>query len=88
MIHFDGAYWYFQPPDKRPGPNAHQTHGTPLAVDIGTNNFFPLTMEAVQRLNTPIRLAPYGEIQMTVENRDNVPGPIALSVVLRECGYA
>ena len=84
VIHFDGAYWYFQPPDKRPGPNAHQTHGTPLAVDIGTNNFFPLTMEAVQRLNTPIRLAPYGEIQMTVENRDNVPGPIALSVVLRD----
>jgi hypothetical protein len=84
VIHFDGAYWYFQPPDKRPGPNAHQTYGSPLVVDIGTNNFFPLTMEAVQRLNTAIRLAPYREIQVTVENRDNDPGPIALSVVLTD----
>jgi hypothetical protein len=84
VIHFDGAYWYFQPPDKHPGPNAHQTYGSPLVVDIGTNNFFPLTMEAVQRLNTAIRLAPYREIQVTVENRDNIPGPIALSVVLTD----
>ncbi len=84
VIHFDGAYWYFQPPDKRPGPNAHQAHGSPLAVAIGTNNFFPLTMEAVQRLNTPIRLEPFREIQVTVENRDNVPGPIALSLALTD----
>lgn len=84
VIHFDGAYWYFQPPEKRPGPNAHQTYGSPIAADIATNNHFPLTMEAVQRLSTAIRLAPYREIQVTVENRDNVPGPIALSVVLTD----
>jgi len=84
VIHFDGAYWYFQPPDKRPGLNAHQTYGSPLAADIGANNHFPLTMEAVQRLNTPIRFAPYREIQVTIENRDNVPGPIALSVLLTD----
>ena len=82
VIHFDGAYWYFQPPDKSPGPHAHQTHGSPLAVDIGTNNFFPLTMEADQKLSRAIRLALYREIQVTIENRDNLPGPIALSVVL------
>jgi hypothetical protein len=84
VIHFDGAYWYFQPPDKHPGLNAHLARGSPLAVDIGTNNFFPLTMEAVQRLNTAIRLAPLREIQVTVENRDNLPGPIALSVALTD----
>ena len=84
VIHFDGAYWYFQPPDKRPGPNAHQAYGSPLAADIGTDNFFPLAMEAVQRLTPAIRLAPYREIQMTIENRDNLPGPIALSVVLTD----
>ena len=84
VIQFDGAYWYFQPPDKRPSPSAHQAHGSPLAIDIGTNNFFPLTMEAVQRLNTPIRLAPFREIQVTVENRDNVPRPISLSVALTD----
>lgn len=86
VIHFDGAYWYFQPPEKRPGPNAHRTNGSPLTADIGTNNFFPLTMEAVQRLATAIRLAPYREIQMTVENRDNIAGPIVLSVVLSDSG--
>ena len=84
VIHFDGAYWYFQPPEKRPGPNAHQTNGSPLSADIGTNNSFPLTMEAVQKLGTAIRLAPYREIQLTVEIRDNTSGPIVLSVLLTD----
>lgn len=84
VIHFDGAYWYFQPPDKGPGTNAHKTYGSPLAVDIGTNNFFPLTMQAVQTLSAAIRFAPYREIQVSIENRDNVRGPIALYLLLTD----
>lgn len=84
VIRFDGAYWYFQPPNKRPGPNAHEARGSPLAVDIGANNDFPLTMEAVQGLTSAIRTAPYREIQVSIANRDNVRGPIVLYVLLTD----
>jgi hypothetical protein len=84
VIHFDGSYWYFQPPDKRPGANAHQAHGSPLAVNIEANNFFPLIMEAVQGLRSTVRLARCREIQVSIENRDNVRGVISLGVVLTD----
>ena len=84
VIRFDGAYWYFQPPHKRPGPNAHEARGSPLAVDIGANNDFPLTMEAVQGLSAAIRTAPYREIQVSIANRENVRGPIVLYVLLTD----
>jgi hypothetical protein len=84
VIRFDGPYWYFQPPGKQPGPRAHQAQGNPLAVNIEANNFIPLEMEAVQNLGAPIRLARCREIQLDLENRDNLRGPIALGIVLTD----
>jgi len=84
VIRFDGPYWYFQPPGERPGPRAHQAQGNPIAVNIEANNFIPLTMEAVQNLSSPIRLSRCREIQVTVENRDNLRGPIALGLLLTD----
>ena len=57
IIRFDAPYWYFQPPEKRPGPNAFQAHGTPLVADIQANDFIPLFMEAHQQLGSSIRSA-------------------------------
>ncbi len=82
VIRFDGAYWYFQPPDTRPGRTAHEAHGTPLAVNIQSNNFFPLMMEAHQRLLGPVRLSRCAEIDVEIQNRDNVPGVLSLAVLL------
>jgi hypothetical protein len=84
VIRFDGAYWYFQPPEQRPSATAHQAHGTPLAIDIQSHNFIPLTMEAHQNLGTPIRLARCREIRVTLENRDLRPGVINLAVLLTD----
>jgi hypothetical protein len=84
IIRFDGSYWYFQAPGKEPSPTAHQDHGTPLAVDIHSNNFIPLTMEAHQSLGAAIRLARCREIQVAIENRDNRPGAITLAVLLKD----
>ena len=84
VIKFDGPYWYFQPPGQRPGPQAYEAHGNPLTANIEANNFLPLKMEAVQNLGPPIRLARCREVQVTVENRDNVRGPIAVGVVLTD----
>ena len=86
VIRFNGAYWYFQPPSDRPGPHAHITHGSPLAVDIHSTTYIPLTMEAHQTLAKPLRLGCCGAIEVGIENRDNRPGPLALSMLLTDTG--
>lgn len=86
LIRFDGAYWYFQPPDKGPGRTAHQAHGTPLGVNIQSSNSIPLMMEAHQRLIGPVRLSRCKEIDVYIQNRDNLPGAISLAVMLRDSG--
>jgi hypothetical protein len=84
ILRFNGAYWYFQPPSSHPGPHAHVTHGSPLAVDIHSTTFIPLTMEAHQNLARPLRLACCGSIAVEIENRDNRPGPLGLAMILTD----
>ena len=84
VVEFDGPYWYFQPPGKRPSPQAHQAHGTPLALDIQSRNFLPLVMEGHQSLGSPIRLARCSEIGVGLLNRENHPGPIAIGLLLTD----
>jgi hypothetical protein len=84
VLRFDGPYWYFQPPGKRPGALAHQARGNPLALDIESHNFIPLIMEAHQSLGGPIRLSRCREIQIAILNRDNRPGVVNLGVLLTD----
>jgi hypothetical protein len=82
VIRFTGSYWYFQPPNTRPGAHAHITHASPLAVDIHSTTYIPLTMEAHQPLSYPERLTCCAAIQVEIENRDNRAGEFALAMVL------
>ena len=84
VLRFNGAYWYFQPPSKHPGPHAHITHGSPLAVDIHSTSYIPLTMEAHQSLARPLHLNCCGAIEVEIENRDNRPGALSLAMVLAD----
>jgi hypothetical protein len=84
VIRFNGPYWYFQPPEKHPSPVAHEARGNPLTVNVAANNFFPLDMEAIQTLDTPVRLSRCREVQVEIENRDNIRGPIELGVLLTD----
>jgi len=84
VIHFDGPYWYLQPPDIRPGPRAHKAHGTPLSVNIKSSNSIPLIMQAHQSVGTSISLARCREIQVDIENRDNQAGTITMVVLLTD----
>ena len=81
-IRFDGAYWYFQPPETQPGRTAHQAHGTPLTANIQSVNTLPLMMEAHQRLIGPVRLSRCGEIDVQIQNRDNLAGPLSIGLLL------
>ncbi len=82
IIRFDGPYTYVQPPDKLPGPNAHQAHGTPLEVDIHSANDFPVTMQAHQSLFTAVPAAECRQIDVQIENRDNLAGRVSLALLL------
>jgi hypothetical protein len=84
VIRFDGPYWYFRPPRKSPGSRAHVVHGTPLGVSIHSTDFVPLLMEARQSLGATIPLTCCREMRVTIENHDNVPGRIAIGVLLTD----
>jgi hypothetical protein len=84
IIPFNGQYWYVQPPNKIPGPAAHQANGTPLGYEIESINSTPLVMDAHQALGAAIPVARCRQIQVEIENRDNRMGVIALAVLLTD----
>lgn len=86
-IRFDGAYWYFQPPDTQPGRTAHKAHGTPLTANIQSVNTFPLIMEAHQQLIGPVRLSRCGEIEVEIQNRDHLNGALSMALQVSDSQY-
>jgi hypothetical protein len=83
-IPFDGAYWYFKAPDRRPSPKAHVAHGLPAELNIRSSDRSPLLMEAHQRLGTRIDLDCCGQIDLAVTNGDNRLGKIAVGMILTD----
>jgi hypothetical protein len=86
VIPFDGPYWYFKAPDKRPGPQAHVAHGSPTTVGIRSADWRPLFMQAHQDLSTPIDLGGCRGIEVAISNADSRPGTISLGVILTDSG--
>ena len=84
VIQFDGPYWYVQPPDQRPGADAHHARGSPLGVRIEANNSVPIVMEARQRLAGSIPLARCGEVDVEIENREQHLGVIGMALILED----
>jgi len=82
VVRFDGPYWYVQPPDERPGREAHQARGTPLKIGIESNNALPLIMKAHQGLGAMVRLTRCREIDVDIENRDDKPGAFDMEMLL------
>lgn len=83
IIRFDGPYWYFQAPSRKPGPHAHQAQGTPVDYRIEASGG-SLTMEARQRLGGELPVADCSEIRMEIANRNNRPGVISLALLLAD----
>jgi hypothetical protein len=84
VIPFDGAYWYFQPPDTSPASNAHIMHGKPTNVNMHSTNDDPLQMEAHQHLANSIAIDCCKQIDLALTNADNSPGLIAVEVLLTD----
>jgi len=84
VIPFDGQYWYFKAPSKRPGPRAHIAHGRATYVNVHSTDSAPLSMEAYQNLGTAIDLGCCSEIDIAITNADVRPGTIALGIRLSD----
>lgn len=82
VIPFDGAYWYFHAPAKRPGPRAHVAHGNPTQVEVRSSTRLPLIMEAHQSLRPAIDLNCCRELDLAIRNNDDAPGAIRIAVEL------
>jgi hypothetical protein len=82
VIPFQGSYWYFRDPAKRPSSSAYIMHGLPTEVAIHSTDFHRLIMEAHQYLERPIDLTCCREIDLKIVNADNNPGDISISLVL------
>ncbi len=81
-IPFDGVYWYFKSPDKRPKPDAHVQHGNPMKVNIHSTDWRPIVMEARQNLGILVDTSCCSQVRVAIQNADNRPGKIALGVIL------
>ena len=82
VIRFTGPYWFVQPPHSKPGPAAHQAHGTPIGANIASINRTPLVMQAHQYLSASVSTSRCREIQVEIENTDNTPGAISFALLL------
>lgn len=85
-IPFDGPYFYFEPPDDAPGPDAHVAHGLPTepAINLTSADGGPLFMRAQQHLAKPIDSNCCAQLDVAVENADARAGEITLGVLLTD----
>ena len=84
VIPFDGQYWYFKQPDHRPKPDAPVVHGDPTKKNIRSTDMRSLSMEAHQRLDTPIKMDCCRAIRLAIQNADNRPGAIFVEILLKD----
>jgi hypothetical protein len=84
VIPFDGAYWYFKQPNTQPAADAHVMRGDPVKRRMVSTDRQPMMMEAHQPLGQEIDMNCCRSLRLDVKNADNVPGPIAVEVLLRD----
>jgi hypothetical protein len=83
-IPFDGQYWYFKWPEKRPRPSARVVRGSSMKTQINSSDRYPLTMEAHQKLAQPIDLGCCSAMGLVVENGDQLAGGISLELWVKK----
>ena len=86
IIPFDGSYWFYQQGENAPGKDAPVQRGDPIKNHIRSTNFYPLLMEAHQRLGATVNAACCHALTVTMTNADNRLGVIEVEVVLRDIG--
>ena len=84
VIPFDGVYWYYQPPDDRPEPDAQVVHGDPAKANVRAKDRMPILMEAHQYLGSSVKMDCCRALRMEILNADTRPGVFYMEAVLRD----
>jgi heme/copper-type cytochrome/quinol oxidase subunit 2 len=84
VIPFDGPYWFFKAPARRPARDAHVAHGKPTEVNVHSSDLDPLRMEAHQTLGSVVDLRCCSALDLRVLNADKRPGTIDLGILLTD----
>ena len=87
-IPFDGQYWYFKWPDRRPRPSAHVVRASAAKVQIRSSDRYPLLMEAHQKLGKQLDLGCCSAMNLVVENADKLEGAISLELWVKKLPLA
>lgn len=87
-IAFEGEYWMYRFPYRRPPPNSFFRKGTPAALFFRTPDHWPLIMEAHQKLDQAIDLRCCAKVQVRLWNADTYPGTVSLELLALESSGA
>lgn len=83
-IPFDGQYWYFKWPEKKPRSTARVVRGSSTKTQVSSSDRYPLVMEAHQKLAQPLDLGCCNAMDLVVENADRLEGAIALELWVKK----
>ena len=83
-IPFDGQYWYFKWPDKKPRPSARMVRGSSTKTQVSSSDRYPLLMEAHQKLPEAMDLGCCSAMSLVVENADQLSGAISLELWVKK----
>ena len=81
-IPFDGVYWFYKFPDRKPPRDSYTVHGNPSATSFRSSDFVPLQMEARQDFVNLLDMSCCSRIGVEVLNADRGPGIVSLELIL------
>jgi hypothetical protein len=81
-IPFYGVYWFFRMPNVRPPQDSIEMRGKPSDLTFRSHDRRPMQMEGHQSLGTPFQVGCCRSIQLSITNRNRVPGTVAIELIL------
>jgi hypothetical protein len=70
MLPFSGEYWMYRVPQRRPPPNSFVAKSTPAEQRYHTVDRWPMSMDAIQPLRSPLDVSCCSAIRVWIRNRD------------------
>jgi hypothetical protein len=82
VIPFDGVYWFYKFPDRKPPKDSYSTRGSPSATAFRSSDSLPLQMEARQNFPNLLDMSCCSRIAVEIVNADRAPGTVSLELIL------
>jgi hypothetical protein len=87
-ILFTGEYWFFRWPLLRPPAGALIEQGDPIRVNVTSEDFRPMVMQARQSIGRPIDMRCCRSIDVVVHGEDAEPEAVVMELILTDSSAA